>query len=89
MISHNSTGKHNKTRFIQLNTRLCTACWSCIEVCENKVIGKINLPFHKHARINYPEECKGCKKCVQACTQGAISYIYVPSASAIEGKTSS
>ncbi|RPJ62419.1 MAG: 4Fe-4S dicluster domain-containing protein [Dehalococcoidia bacterium] len=59
--------------YISLNTRLCRACWKCVEACPQGVIGKSNLPFHKHARIDKPDDCKGCLKCVKACSQQAIT----------------
>ncbi len=64
--------RHNQTKYIYINTRLCKACWECIELCPNGVIGKVNLPFHKHARIDNAGRCRGCGKCVTACQQQAI-----------------
>ena len=65
--------RHNTTEFIYLNGRLCEACWKCIETCPNGVIGKINMPFHKHVRIGNPDRCKGCQECVNVCQQHAIN----------------
>jgi ferredoxin len=82
MDSHSRTRHHkqhpDQTKFIRLDHQLCQACWDCIEVCPNNVIGKINVLFglHKYARIDQPELCKGCKKCVQACPSQALTYIY-------------
>jgi ferredoxin len=73
MRLYRSTRRHNKTKYIYINTRLCKACWECIESCPNGVIGKVNLPFHKHARIDNAEECKGCLCCVEVCHQQAIT----------------
>ncbi len=67
-----STKRHNETQYIYINTRLCKACWECIESCPNGVIGKVNLPFHKHARIDNAERCQGCHQCVTTCQQQAI-----------------
>jgi NAD-dependent dihydropyrimidine dehydrogenase PreA subunit len=64
--------RHNETRYIFLDKRKCRACWECVESCPNGVIGKINLPFHQHARIDHPERCQGCRICVQACPEQAI-----------------
>jgi uncharacterized Fe-S center protein len=64
--------KHTGTLFITLDTRKCKACWDCIESCPSQVIGKIDLPWHKHAKIVNPVRCKGCLKCVKACMQGAL-----------------
>jgi MinD superfamily P-loop ATPase len=63
---------HVKTNFIFLDTRKCTSCWKCQEVCLNHVIGKINLPFHKHARIVNGTSCTGCFKCVKVCQSNAL-----------------
>lgn len=64
-----------KTLFIQLETRKCIACWECIENCQKQVIGKVNLPWHKHALIVHPDDCSGCCKCAKVCESGAISAI--------------
>jgi Fe-S-cluster-containing hydrogenase component 2 len=34
--------------------------------------------WHRHARIDFAEQCKGCKKCVITCPNQAIIYTYVP-----------
>ncbi|MBN1369419.1 MAG: ferredoxin family protein [Dehalococcoidaceae bacterium] len=73
MRTHRSTKRHNETKYISINTRLCKACWECIESCPKGVIGKVNLPFHKHARIDNAEGCQGCHQCVTVCQQQAIT----------------
>ena len=73
MRIHNRVIRHGMTGYIKLNTRLCRACWKCVEACPRGVIGKINLPFHKHAHVDKPDDCKGCLKCVKACPQQAIT----------------
>ena len=65
-----------ETQFVRLDTRRCEACWKCIEACTDKVIGKVDLPWHKHARINNADNCKGCLKCVNACESGALTEIH-------------
>jgi Fe-S-cluster-containing hydrogenase component 2 len=43
------------TDYICLEPGKCQACWECIEACPNGVIGRVNLPYHKHARLGvYP-----------------------------------
>ncbi len=71
-MHHLFNHRHNGTKYIVLVTRLCQACWACVEVCPNGVLGKINLPFHKHAHIDNASACKGCRKCVNVCTNHAI-----------------
>jgi NAD-dependent dihydropyrimidine dehydrogenase PreA subunit len=68
---HNNR-RHTGTPFITLDTRKCKACWECIINCPNQVIGKIDLPWHKHAKIINPVSCTGCLKCVKVCKQGAL-----------------
>ena len=65
--------KRKSTDYISLNTRLRKACWECVEACPEGVIGKVSILFHKHARIDHAEECKGCEKCVKTCPQQAIT----------------
>jgi NAD-dependent dihydropyrimidine dehydrogenase PreA subunit len=63
------------TKYIQLDTRKCEACWKCIEACSNHVFGRVNLPWHKHALINNSDKCTGCSKCVNTCKFNAISKV--------------
>ena len=67
--------RQSSTKFIQLNRKSCTACWSCAEACHNGVMGKVDVFGHRHAKIAHPELCAGCLKCVKACTSGAITAI--------------
>jgi 2-oxoglutarate ferredoxin oxidoreductase subunit delta len=72
MLRH-SRLRHDSTPYISLDTHLCRACWECVAACPQGVIGKVDILFHKHARIGNASECKGCLKCVKACEQGAIT----------------
>lgn len=76
---------HNRhcTPFIEVDTRRCEACWDCIEVCPTGVLGKIDFWVHRHIRIDHPEACNGCKKCVRACPHEAITYTYHPTPHAL------
>ncbi len=74
MKPHLPFPRHTQTKFIRLNLHECRACWSCVAICPNGVIGKIDSPVHKHAHIDCAEQCRGCKKCVRACPNGAILY---------------
>ena len=66
-------GKHSKSQFIQLDANKCKACWKCMEMCENDVFGRINLPWHKHIVVSKADNCTGCIKCVKICEYGALS----------------
>ncbi len=72
MRLHNPITRHGATMYIYLNAHQCCACWKCVESCPRGVIGKVDLFFHKHARIDNAAKCKGCLKCVKACPQQAI-----------------
>jgi NAD-dependent dihydropyrimidine dehydrogenase PreA subunit len=72
MHRHSHSSHRSQSKFIKLDTHLCQACWTCVEACPNGVLDKINLPFHKHARIRDAQACKGCLKCVKACPHQAI-----------------
>ena len=65
--------ERTRTSHVQLDTGKCKACWKCIEDCPNHVIGKVDLPWHKHALIINPDNCKGCLKCMKTCPQNAFS----------------
>ena len=75
MRIHFFSPDHLGTGYIQLYSRNCMACWECIRICPQKVIGKVDIIIHKHARINSSKECTGCLKCVRTCKNGAIEPI--------------
>ena len=60
-------------RFIDVNPHNCKACWKCKDNCPNNVFGKIDFLGHRHIKVNHPEACTGCLKCMKACTYGAIT----------------
>ena len=63
---------HLTTKFIQLNSNNCQACWECLSICPNEVIGKIDIFFHKHAKISEPDKCICCMKSEKVCEYQAI-----------------
>jgi len=63
---------HTETLFISLDTSRCKACWRCVQVCPQLVFGKVDFLFHRHARIDRAENCKGCLLCLEACSHQAI-----------------
>ena len=65
--------EHTRTAHVELNRKKCKACWQCLENCPNQVIGKIDLPWHKHALIVDSRHCSGCLKCVKTCRYGAYT----------------
>ncbi|HVN49378.1 MAG TPA: 4Fe-4S dicluster domain-containing protein [Bacteroidota bacterium] len=65
--------KHTLTPFVQLDTKKCKACWTCIENCSQQIINKVDLPWHKHALIVEPDACIGCLNCVNICPYNAYS----------------
>lgn len=64
-----------RTNYILFDTRKCEACWKCMEACPNNVIGRVNLPWHKHALIIKRDNCTGCSKCTKACEFNAITKV--------------
>lgn len=64
-----------RTKFIQLDTRKCIACWKCQSECRNQVIGRVDLPWHKHSRFVNSTKCTGCFKCLNVCAPGALVKI--------------
>lgn len=63
--------EHTRTPFVKFDTGKCKACWKCIEECPGRVIGKVDLPWHKHALITSPDKCTGCLKCIGVCRNSA------------------
>ncbi len=68
----------HQTRFIAVDTHQCEACWNCVRACPQKVLGKVEVLWHRHVRIDHANACTGCGKCVRACEHGAITAIAKP-----------
>lgn len=75
MKSRSNNNDSRQTTYIQLDTKKCIACWECLSVCKNNVIGRINLPWHKHSKFVNSNDCTGCLKCVNTCEPGALTMI--------------
>jgi 2-oxoglutarate ferredoxin oxidoreductase subunit delta len=58
---------------VLLDAGQCKACWKCLDVCPQQIIGKINIIVHKHAVMRKKEQCISCLKCVDICSYGAFS----------------
>ncbi len=63
------------TKFIEIHTRHCIACWKCVVACHRHTLGKVDFFGHRHARIEDASRCTGCRLCVSACGSGAIVEI--------------
>jgi uncharacterized Fe-S center protein len=75
MKSRSNKNNSTRTTFIQLDTKKCIACWECLTECKNNVIGRINLPWHKHSKFVYSKDCTGCLKCMNICKSGAFMRV--------------
>ena len=65
-------GRH-ATPFVTLDRSRCEACWKCIAVCPESVLGKIDIWLHRHAVVRDGDQCRGCHLCVKVCATGALS----------------
>jgi MinD superfamily P-loop ATPase len=52
----------------EVDTRLCTACGACAEICQFKAISLLG-----EVLITFPEMCHGCGGCQAVCPSGAIT----------------
>ena len=59
--------------FVTLDRSRCEACWECIAVCPESVLGKIDVWFHHHAVVSAGDRCLGCRRCIKVCAAGALS----------------
>jgi ferredoxin len=75
MKSRSNNNDSTRTTYIQLDTKKCIACWECLSECKNNVIGRINLPWHKHSKFVNGNDCTGCLKCVKICKSDALTKI--------------
>jgi ferredoxin len=75
MKSRSNNNDSTRTTYIQLDTKKCIACWECLAECKNNVIGRINLPWHKHSKFVNSKDCTGCLKCINVCEPGALTKI--------------
>jgi 2-oxoglutarate ferredoxin oxidoreductase subunit delta len=67
--------KRIRTGYVWANPRLCKACWKCVGICPEQVIGKVGFLWHKHIIFRDSDSCTGCKRCVKACPYGVFSDI--------------
>ena len=72
------------TEYIAVNTRLCVACWQCVESCKKNVLGSMNFWIHKHVRIVNAQNCVGCGACAKICPTGAIYQWQKPVSKIVE-----
>ncbi len=63
------------TKFIEIHTKNCIACWMCVGACHRHTLGRVDFLGHRHARIADAMRCTGCRLCVSACRSGAIVEI--------------
>jgi 2-oxoglutarate ferredoxin oxidoreductase subunit delta len=63
----------DQTAYVLLDRSLCDACWECLEACRSDVLGKVDVLFHKHAKVRAADLCTGCGRCVKACESGALT----------------
>jgi ferredoxin len=69
-------GRRTPSPYVSLDRSLCSACFECVAVCPKGVIGKIDVPLHRHAVMQAGDLCAGCGRCVEVCTAGALSIVY-------------
>jgi Fe-S-cluster-containing hydrogenase component 2 len=64
------------TKHVRQESRLCQACWKCLDACPMQVLRKIDIGWLRHIHIRNTEACNGWKKCVRACASGALTHIH-------------
>lgn len=64
--------RHYCTAFIEIELRQCIACGDCVTTCPRHVLGIIAYLGHRHVHVDRGADCKGCRKCIAACSRGVI-----------------
>ncbi|MDE5903718.1 MAG: 4Fe-4S binding protein [Muribaculaceae bacterium] len=64
--------QNKKANCPTFSSKNCTACWACVSACPRKAIGRINLPWHRHAVICRMKSI-GCNRCVEVCSNHCFS----------------
>jgi formate hydrogenlyase subunit 6/NADH:ubiquinone oxidoreductase subunit I len=64
--------RHNRTVFVEIDTSRCLTGGQCVSACPHGGLGIISFFRHRHVHVDRALACKGCRKCVKACQQGAI-----------------
>lgn len=59
--------------YVALDRSRCDACWKCIAVCPESVLGKVDMWLHRHAVVSAGDRCLGCGLCIKVCATGALS----------------
>jgi uncharacterized Fe-S center protein len=67
--------RRGSTKYVQVDTGKCEACWKCIDECAQGALGSLNLWVHKHVVIKNSEKCCGCKRCIAVCPNGVFEAL--------------
>ncbi|MDR2038587.1 MAG: 4Fe-4S binding protein [Bacteroidales bacterium] len=73
MIDVTERLKRIQTPYVRADLHKCEACWRCVGVCPEKIIGKVGLLWHKHIVFKDSDNCSGCRKCIRACPYGVFT----------------
>jgi NAD-dependent dihydropyrimidine dehydrogenase PreA subunit len=57
---------------LEVDTKLCRGCSTCVEVCPKGVFDLYRLDGRQAARLAFPERCEQCTACVKQCPEYAI-----------------
>lgn len=64
---------------IVLNRDRCKACYLCVDVCPNQVLGtdeKVNSLGYYPIKADEDKKCIGCAVCARVCPDMAIEKVY-------------
>jgi 2-oxoglutarate ferredoxin oxidoreductase subunit delta len=67
----------SKKRYrVNINEKLCKGCYFCVKFCpmgvfvRSDVIGELGYNL---AKVEFPEECNGCRACLLYCPDLAVA----------------
>lgn len=60
---------------LQIFERRCIGCESCVDRCRREVLSMECKDDRYFAKVEFPDKCTGCGKCLRNCPTRAIEFV--------------